>query len=311
MSQPPYPPYGPGPDPEGGGNQPPSYPQSPPTSGGSYQGGSYQGGGHQGGGYQGGGYQGGGYQGGGYQGGGYSPEQGGYQAPPPPSGYGAQGGYPAPEGGGYPPPGMPGQQPYGAPPPKKKGGALKIVLIVVGVVLLVCVAGGIFVFVTSKDKVENVVAASKISVVEPTTLGGRQKVTDPQLQDSVDALDSSMKSIKGTTSSVGSIYGNLKKQDVVMIAAASTLTGTQQSRFDEFTKGLTEGGFSTNSLVDTDPGPLGGIAKCGDSSAAGVPTAVCVWSDQGSVGMVAMLFKKKAQLEKEFVALRGEIEKKA
>ena len=64
-------------------------------------------------------------------------------------------------------------------------------------------------------------------------------------------------------------------------------------------------------MTDTDPGPLGGIAKCGDSDPSGVKMAVCVWSDNGSVGMIAMLFKGRPTLEKEFVSMRGEIEKKS
>jgi hypothetical protein len=36
-----------------------------------------------------------------------------------------------------------------------------------------------------------------------------------------------------------------------------------------------------------------------------------VWSDNGSVGMLAMMFKQKAALEKEFVSLRGQVEKKS
>jgi hypothetical protein len=39
--------------------------------------------------------------------------------------------------------------------------------------------------------------------------------------------------------------------------------------------------------------------------------AICIWSDNGSAGMFLMFFKKKADLEKEFVTLRGEVEKKA
>jgi hypothetical protein len=39
--------------------------------------------------------------------------------------------------------------------------------------------------------------------------------------------------------------------------------------------------------------------------------ALCVWSDNGSIGMIAMLFKDKAALEKEFVSMRGQIEKKS
>jgi hypothetical protein len=296
MSQPPYPPYGqPGPDPQRG-DQPPSYPPSQPTSGGSYQGGGYQGGTYGGGGYQ-------APQPG--QDGGYHPDQG---YPPPPPGQGE--GYPPP-GGGYPgQPGAPGQPQYGAPP-KKKGGALKIILIVLAVVLVLCVTGGVIAFIKGKDKVEDVVAASKITVVEPAELAGRSKVSDPSLQSTVQSLDSVTKDIKGSTSSVGAIYGDPKKKDLVIVVAASSLTGTAQSRYDDFTSGLSGSGFSADKFTDTAPGPLGGIAKCGDGSTGGTQTAVCVWSDQGSVGMVMMLFKKKADLEKEFVTMRGQIEHKA
>ncbi|RZU49586.1 hypothetical protein EV385_1339 [Krasilnikovia cinnamomea] len=295
MTQPPYPGQ-PGPDPTGGYQPPaapgqPAYPQ--PDSGAGYpppgQGGYPQP----------------------DQGGYPQPDQGGY--PPP-----GQGGYPPPGQPGFPPPGQPGLAPqFGAPAPKKKSSALKIVLISVAAILVLCVGGvvafGFFAkdkFNEAKEQVDNVVAASKITVVEPQTLAGRDKVTDPSLAGSVDALDSEMSKISGTTSSVGAMYGDPAKQDLVMIAAASTLQGSEQGRFDEFTKGMSQGGFSVEGLKDTDPGPLGGIAKCGDTSAAGVPTAVCVWSDKGSVGMVAMLFKKSADLEKEFVTMRGQIELK-
>ncbi|MFI7600557.1 hypothetical protein [Actinoplanes sp. NPDC049681] len=281
MSQPPYQPYPgqPGPEQPGGGYQPPAAPGGypPPTPGdGSYPPPAS-----------------------------YPPPPGGGSYPPPAS-------YPPPPGGGsYPPPGG-AVPPYGmAPAPKKKNSALKIVLLVLGVVVLLCVAGiGVAVY-KGKDKVKQVVDASKISVVEPETLGGRAKATDPALQSSVEGLDSEMSKIPGATGSVGAIYGDAKEQDIVMVAATSSINGSAQSRYDEFTQGLGQGGIKLDNLADTDPGPLGGIAKCGDSDTSGVPMAVCVWSDNGSVGMIAMLFKGKADLEKEFIDMRGQIEKKA
>jgi hypothetical protein len=228
-------------------------------------------------------------------------DQGGY---PPPGGQ-----YPPPPGGGYPAPGS-GAPQYGAPPPKKSS-ALKIVLIVVGVVALVCIAGGVVTFFAAKDKVSEVVDAAKISVVEPETLGGRAKTSNPALQSSVSSLDSVMAGIPGSTGSVGAVYGDIEKQDLVMVAAASSISGSAQSRFDDFSSGLGQGGIAVDSMTDTDPGPLGGIAKCGDSNTAGIAMAVCIWSDNGSVGMIAMLFKEKADLEKEFVSMRGEIEQKS
>ncbi|MET8149920.1 DUF3824 domain-containing protein [Actinoplanes sp. NPDC049668] len=281
MSQPPYQPPAPGePGPEGGYPPPaaPGYP--PPPAQPSYP----------------------------------PPGQGSY--PPPPG----QGSYPPPGQGSYPPPPDQGAYPppgggapvYGTPvaPAKKKSSALKIVLISIGVVLLLCIGGSVAIFFATKDKITEVVDASKITVVEPETLGGRAKTTDPSLQSSVEGLDGQMAKIPGATGSVGAVYGDPTEQDLVMIVAASSLNGSAQSRFDEFTSGLGLGGINVSTMTDTDPGPLGGIAKCGDSDTAGVPMAVCVWSDNGSVGMITMMFKKKADLEKEFVAMRGEIEQK-
>ena len=287
MSQPPYQPYPGQPDPEaGGGHQPPAAPGSyPPPSSGA---GAYP-----------------------------PPPTSGAGSYPPPSGAGSYpppsdpGSYPPPASGAgaYPPPG--GVPQYGSAPPPKKKSALKILLIVAGVVALLCVAGiGVAVF-AFKDDVERTVDAAKITVVEPQTLGGRAKASDPALQSSVQGLDSEMAGIPGATSSVGAIYGDVQKQDIVMIAAASSITGTAQDRYDEFTKGLGQGGIKLDNVSDTDPGPLGGIAKCGDSDTAGTPMAVCVWSDNGSVGMIAMMFKGKADLQKEFIAMRGQIEQKS
>jgi hypothetical protein len=290
MSQPPYQPPSPGePGPEGGyqppaapGYQPPAAPGYPPPGQPSYP---------------------------------PPADQGGY--PPP-----AQGSYPPPAQGSYPPPGQPSYAPgdqgaypppgAGAPqygtPPKKKSSALKIVLIVVGVVALLCVAGIAVAVFAAKDKINEVVDATKITVVEPKTLGGRAKTANEGLQSSLDGLDSQ---IPGATGSVVAVYGDPADQDLVMVVAASSINGSAQSRFDEFTSGLGAGGIKMDAMTDTEPGPLGGIAKCGDSETAGVPMAVCVWSDNGSAGMITMMFKKKADLEKEFVAMRGEIEHKS
>ncbi|MEU4214402.1 hypothetical protein [Actinoplanes sp. NPDC026623] len=275
MSQPPYQPPTPGEPGSEGGYQPPAAPGYPPPGQPSY------------------------------------PPPGQPSYPPPAD----QGGFPPPgqpsyqpgAPGAYPPPGA-GAPQYGAPPVKKKSSALKIVLIVVGVVALLCVAGIAVAVFAAKDKINEVVDATKITVVEPETLGGRSKTANEGLQSSLDGLDSQ---IPGATGSVVAVYGDPADKDLIMVVAASSINGSAQDRFDEFTSGLGAGGIKMNAMTDTEPGPLGGIAKCGDSETAGVPMAVCVWSDNGSAGMITMMFKKKADLEKEFVAMRGEIEHKS
>lgn len=300
MSQPPSQPYPGAPEPEGG-YQPPAAPGSypPPPAHGSYPPpGADQGS--------------------------YPPPAGPGSYPPPGGDQGyypppaAPGGYPPPgaEQGAYPPPGAgyPGQgaPQYGtAAAPKKKSSALKIVLIIFGVIVLLCVAGGVAVFFVARDKVAEVVDAAKITVVEPTTLGGRPKADNPALQSTGDGLGGIMSNVPGATGSVGAIYGDLEKQDIVMVAAASSINGSAEDRFNELSTSTSGGGLKIENLTATEPGPLGGIAKCGDTNSAGVPMAVCIWSDNGSVGLLAMMFKEKAELEKEFVTLRGEIEKKS
>jgi hypothetical protein len=276
MSQPPYPPYSPQPRPGGDGTQgypPPGIPQQPS----------------------------------------------GY-APPPPPPYGAPPQYDpesrqyrssaqyAPQQYGSPPPQYGAPAPFQAPP--KKPSALRIVLIAFTVMALLCVAGVGVTFFVARDKVSQVVDATKISVVEPATLGGRAQVSEPAIQASVSQLDGELSKVPGATGSVAAAYGDVKKQDLVMVAAASSLSGSAESRFEEFTSGMNQGGMQVANLTDTDPGPLGGIAKCGDTGTSDVPMAICVWSDNGSIGMFAMLFKPKADLEKEFVALRGEVERR-
>ncbi|MCA2216113.1 hypothetical protein [Jidongwangia harbinensis] len=250
------------------------------------------------------------------------PGQGGYPAPgaggfgPPPG----QGGYPAPGAAGFgPPPGQggypaPGMPQYGDPQsgaPKKKSSALKIVLSVVAVIAVLCIGGVAVTFFLAKDEVAKVVDASRITVVEPETLGGRPKITDPTVAGSVSSLDSQLSKVPGATESVGAVYGDVQAQDLVMIAAASSVTGSPQERFDEFTSGMTSGTMRVSNLTDTDPGPFGGIAKCGDTKSSGVEMAVCVWSDNGSIGLITMLFKGRADLEKEFIGMRGQIERKS
>lgn len=213
-----------------------------------------------------------------------------------PYGY-QQGGYP----GAMPPGGFP-------PMPPKKSPILKIALISIAAIVVLC--GGILVagVLLTKKKVADVVDAAKTTVVEPTTLGGRPKITEPALANIMVALSDKMSEIPGATGSVGAIYGDPAQQDLVMVAAASSLSGTPQSKFDQFVSGMDEGGFASADMKDTEPGPLGGIAKCGDGSPGGTSMAICIWSDNGSVGMIAMLLKSVPDLEKEFVDMRGQIE---
>ncbi len=318
MSQPPSNPYpGSYPPPQ----QPGGYPsqQPGPQYGGSYP--PQQPGPQYGGGYppqqSGPQHDGGGYppqQPGPQYGGGYPPQQPGPQYggdyPPPQQPSPQYGGYPAEQpGGSYLESGQPS---YGAPagPPPKKSNVGRILLITLAVVVVLCLGGGAVLLFTAKDKVGDVVDATKTRVVAPTTLAGRPKVTEPQLQSAAEEMVAEMrKDVPDATSTVGGFYGNPAKKDLVMIAGASGVMADPKKELDNATKDLsTELGVTTFSTVDA--GPLGGDAKCGDGKADDVPVGVCVWADRGSLGVIIIYFKSVKDLKAQFVTMRGQIEQK-
>ncbi|WFE39120.1 hypothetical protein [Micromonospora sp. WMMD998] len=212
--------------------------------------------------------------------------------------------------GGYPPP----QPPYGGDqlgaPPKKKFGAGKILLIVLAAVLVLCLGGGLVFWLAAGDEVKDVVAATRTRVVEPTTLGGRPKVSEPQLQSLASQMKTDLsKDVPNATSTAGAFYGDPAKKDLVMIVGVSgVIADPKKEMADAITAITPELGAKEFKAVDA--GPLGGDAECGDGKAQDIPVGVCVWADKGSLGMVVAYFKSATELQSEFVDLRGEVETK-
>lgn len=275
--------------------------------------------------------------------GGYPPQQpgpqygGGYPAEQPGPQYG--GGYPPQQpgpqyGGGYPPQqpapqygGYPGEQSapqagsylesgqpsYGAPagPPPKKSNVGRILLTTLAVVVVLCLGGAAVLFFTTKDKVGEVVDATKTRVTAPETLASRAKSTDPNLVKVAKDVEDSLRSdMPNATSAVSAFYGSAAKKDLVMIGAASGLNPDPAKSLDANIQSLGTSGLEVGEMKTVDAGPLGGEAKCGDAKAAAVPLGLCVWSDRGSTGVIGLYFKTGAEAQAEFVTMRGQIEQK-
>jgi hypothetical protein len=95
-----------------------------------------------------------------------------------------------------------------------------------------------------------------------------------------------------------------------MLMAASSIGGSAQDRYDGVVQGIGTS-FGATSLKDVDQGPLGGIAKCGDGTISQVPLGICLWADSGSFAMLVLFNKKGADLQKDFVSYRSQIEQKS
>ncbi|MBM7081767.1 hypothetical protein [Micromonospora humidisoli] len=157
---------------------------------------------------------------------------------------------------------------------------------------------------------EDVDDPGPIRLVTPSTLGGRSKSTDPELRRIADQMVRDMKSeVRNETGAVSAFYGSAASRNMVMMAGASGPVILPEQELDDAVKGLGSS-LAVTKMSTIDPGPLGGVAKCGDGKASGIALGVCVWADHGSVGMIVMYFSSAAKAKSEFVAIRGQIEKR-
>ncbi|MEU7981341.1 hypothetical protein AB0B63_22795 [Micromonospora sp. NPDC049081] len=149
-----------------------------------------------------------------------------------------------------------------------------------------------------------------IRLVTPTALGGRSKSTDPELRRIADQMVRDMKSeVRNETGAVSAFYGSAASRNMVMMAGASGPVILPEQELDDAVKGLGSS-LAVTKMSTIDPGPLGGVAKCGDGKASGIALGVCVWADHGSVGMIVMYFSSASKAKSEFVSIRGQIEKR-
>ncbi|WP_144121680.1 hypothetical protein [Catellatospora sichuanensis] len=256
------------------------------------------------------------------------PQQGGHPQQP----YGQPGAYGRPAGqDGYPPQGgflgdvsvdddpFAGHEPRSKrrhdpdPPYKKSRKGLWITLVVL---LVLCGggAGGGYFFLrgfisNAKDAQETVEEAAKITVKEPTQLGGREKNTSPDLVKAAKELGTQMTSGEaGVTATVSAFYGDVKTKNMVMAFAAALPVPNPAKEMDGFTKAVTGDSKVTEPWADVPAGPLGGLAKCAGMISDNTPMAVCVWIDGGSVGSIMYFDKKVADVKAKFAGERGQLE---
>ena len=242
-----------------------------------------------------------------------------------------QSGYPAPA---YPPPGYPQNGPPPGYPPasKPKSRAVPITLLSIALVLVLCVGGGTALYLVGRNNAEGTtdVAVSApptrqpttrqpttapptptISIVEPRTLGGRPKVTDPQFANRVDLLEQRLALVPGASQAVGAIYGTPAKRDLVVVVAAKAFVADPKTDLDKVFTGSTVDELKLTNISSIPAGPLGGVAKCAKGDAGGAPLAMCAWADEGSTGWLFWYFTSLSKAEDQFVELRGQVEKKS
>ncbi|MET8149921.1 hypothetical protein [Actinoplanes sp. NPDC005259] len=195
-----------------------------------------------------------------------------------------------------------------------------IILMSIAVVLVLCVGGTTVLYLIGRNAAKDPDGAlatptptatattdpPAITVVEPKTLGGRPKLTDPKFLAAGEQLRQGPANIEGATQRVGAVYGTVAKRDIVVVAAAAAPLEDPQREFDTSFDELKLTGVTL-----ADPGRLSGVARCGKGEAAGLRIVMCGWADEGSIGWVIWYFTSLSKAKGEFAEIRAEVEKKS
>ncbi|WP_165945878.1 hypothetical protein, partial [Micromonospora sp. KC606] len=246
-------------------------------------------------------------------------------------------GYPA-----VPTEGFAGTPTYGLPPapPAKKSRLGLILSLVLAGLLVLCAGGGGLAYVALADddappgsapspgisrgasasrapepspseRAQEVEPAPRIRLVTPKTLAGRAKNTEPQLRRLADQMVRDMKSdVTNESGAVGAFYGSVAKRNLTMVSGVSGPVLLPEKELDDAVKSLS-GSLALKKVAPVDPGPLGGVARCGDGRSSDIALGVCVWADEGSVGMIVMFFSSARKAKAEFATIRGQVEKRS
>jgi hypothetical protein len=171
-------------------------------------------------------------------------------------------------------------------------------------VLLMAGAGGFFVLARP------VLAEAVSSTLStPDEVAGLTLSSNPELQTVADELKTGIREeVTNSTGSIGAFYTDpADTAKIVMLAGVTGVVADPASELGRGFTGISEGGMQITNLHDVDPGPLGGEAKCGDSTANGQALIVCGWADDASIAFALFFNREAAASEELFRQIRGEI----
>jgi hypothetical protein len=203
---------------------------------------------------------------------------------------------------------VPGPGPGPGRPAHRRSETGRLVAVVLAAVVLVCAVSATAAYLVTRDSGKTAVATAHTRLVAPGTLAGRARVNQPSIQAGIDAAVAELKGQHGITSVVGGAYGDLAKRDLVIVVAAAQAIADPTRALDPFIAGMSRAGVRVTGLTAVSPGPLGGVAKCGDTTVSGIAAGICAWADRASTGSVVIYFANAAAAKAEFVRIRGAVE---
>ncbi|MGY0499375.1 hypothetical protein ACWZHB_12905 [Nocardia sp. FBN12] len=147
------------------------------------------------------------------------------------------------------------------------------------------------------------IESDSVRLSEPAVLQGLPRLTDPEVQREA----ATAKSTYGTdVDSVVAVYGASSEQPELMVHVVAASLKNPEINLDRL---LTDTlGTTPRDVSKVDAGPLGGIAQCATAETAQGSTALCSWVADNSFGKIVWVGASLADITREFVHIRGQLE---
>jgi hypothetical protein len=149
--------------------------------------------------------------------------------------------------------------------------------------------------------------AGHLAIVEPATLLGRDRNSDSTFDRGNAQRKADLTKILGSASTISAAYG-ASNDDAIILAASQGVFMKSADRIDGMLD-IPVGGEVTD-VRSVDPGPFGGVAKCGTRTTHHVAVGICAWIDGGTAGAIAVYRSDAEQAGKLLAKARGEVERR-
>lgn len=144
------------------------------------------------------------------------------------------------------------------------------------------------------------------TVDTPQTIAGLMLASEPQLAQQAKTAETQLRSaVPNATDAAAGTYLDLSNPTApVVVAAVAADNDNPDTMVDTAFLAIRSQGIQVTNIQPVDAGPLGGVAKCGTTTAQGNPAIACAWGDHGSGGQVILLNRSQADAQRLFLEFR-------
>ncbi|BCJ63845.1 hypothetical protein [Polymorphospora rubra] len=120
----------------------------------------------------------------------------------------------------------------------------------------------------------------------PATVAGLQRDTSEEALTTADYLRTAFAAGIDLDESIGAVYGDPGAADrSVLLFGGTTLLWSPERDLDSMLELVADDTGAVSDVREVEPGPLGGVMKCGVSRGTDGDIPVCGWADHGSIAI--------------------------